>query len=163
MDDEVLNQTGKRKNKYVDPSLTEIATTKSNENDSTSEENVIEDKKDSTDIISRPSDKTQSKIATDSSTYTVQQGETLYAIAKKYNLTVEQLQDMNGLTDTAIKLGQQLKVKSQSESERITYTVEQGDTLYSISKKYNISVQALQLLNGLNDSTISIGQELVVK
>ncbi|GGK09952.1 hemagglutinin [Yeosuana aromativorans] len=163
LDDEVLNQTGKRKNKYVDPSLTEIATTKSNENDSTSEENVIEDKKDSTDIISRPSDKTQSKIATDSSTYTVQQGETLYAIAKKYNLTVEQLQDMNGLTDTAIKLGQQLKVKSQSESERITYTVEQGDTLYSISKKYNISVQALQLLNGLNDSTISIGQELVVK
>ncbi|MFV9552392.1 glucosaminidase domain-containing protein [Algibacter sp. PT7-4] len=46
---------------------------------------------------------------------------------------------------------------------RTTYTVVKGDTLYSISRKYNITVKELQNLNGLNDTALSIGQELVVK
>ena len=48
-------------------------------------------------------------------------------------------------------------------TERITYTVLKGDTLYSISKKYDITVKELQELNGLNDSALNIGQVLVVK
>ncbi|WP_166967468.1 LysM peptidoglycan-binding domain-containing protein [Yeosuana marina] len=44
-----------------------------------------------------------------------------------------------------------------------TYIVEQGDTLYSISKKYHTTVEALQALNNLNDTTVSIGQELIIK
>lgn len=44
-----------------------------------------------------------------------------------------------------------------------TYVVEKGDTLYSISKKYNLTVQQLQNINGLTDTTLSIGQELIVK
>ncbi|MGB5417732.1 glucosaminidase domain-containing protein [Algibacter sp.] len=44
-----------------------------------------------------------------------------------------------------------------------TYTVTKGDTLYSISRMYKISVEELQNLNGLNDTALSIGQELVVK
>lgn len=43
------------------------------------------------------------------------------------------------------------------------YTVVKGDTLYSISRKYNTTVEALQKLNGLNGTSLSIGQELVVK
>lgn len=44
-----------------------------------------------------------------------------------------------------------------------TYTVMKGDTLYSISKRYNITVKELQDMNGLNDTALSIGQELLVK
>lgn len=43
--------------------------------------------------------------------YTVQQGETLWGISRKFNLTVDQLKNLNGLTDNVIKPGQQLKVK----------------------------------------------------
>lgn len=162
LDDEVLNHTNKRKNNDGDASVTATATTTVEENGSVSEANEIETQKDSTDMISRSTNNTQAKVVSNISTYTVSRGETLYAIAEKYNLTVQELQDMNGLTDTAIDLGQKLKIK-QPETERITYMVEQGDTLYSISKKYNTSVKALQVLNGLNDNTISIGQELIIK
>lgn len=44
-----------------------------------------------------------------------------------------------------------------------THTVKKGDTLYSISKKYNLTVKELQEINGLKDSNISIGQVLKVK
>lgn len=46
---------------------------------------------------------------------------------------------------------------------RETYKVAQGDTLYSISRKYNITVKELQNINGLSDTALSIGQELIVK
>ncbi|MFD1614895.1 glucosaminidase domain-containing protein [Gelatiniphilus marinus] len=56
-------------------------------------------------------------------------------------------------------------VKSQTPalSNAVTYTVVKGDTLYSISRKYNITVKELQKINGLNNNTISIGQALIVK
>lgn len=43
------------------------------------------------------------------------------------------------------------------------HTVQQGDTLYSISKKYNLSVDALKVKNNLTNNALSIGQELIVK
>ena len=49
------------------------------------------------------------------------------------------------------------------ENEFVTYTVSKGDTLYSISKRYNTTVKELQNMNGLNDTALSIGQVLVVK
>lgn len=56
-----------------------------------------------------------------------------------------------------------VKYESPIASEAVTYTVVKGDTLYSISKRYNISVEKLQNINGLRDSSLSIGQVLVVK
>ncbi|WP_298342333.1 glucosaminidase domain-containing protein [uncultured Algibacter sp.] len=56
-----------------------------------------------------------------------------------------------------------VKYKSPEVNEAVTYTVVKGDTLYSISKRYNISVEKLQNINGLRDSALSIGQVLVVK
>ncbi|WP_396601969.1 glucosaminidase domain-containing protein [Algibacter sp. R77976] len=56
-----------------------------------------------------------------------------------------------------------VKYESPSTQERTIYTVVKGDTLYSISRAYNISVKELQNINGLSDTALSIGQELVVK
>ncbi|MBJ6369788.1 glucosaminidase domain-containing protein [Snuella sedimenti] len=56
-----------------------------------------------------------------------------------------------------------VKQESPAKESAITYTVVKGDTLYSISKRYNITVKELQKINGLTDNTLSIGQELQIK
>ncbi|PWH84506.1 N-acetylmuramidase [Algibacter marinivivus] len=56
-----------------------------------------------------------------------------------------------------------VKYESTIVNEAVTYTVVKGDTLYSISKRYNISVEKLQNINGLPDAALSVGQVLVVK
>ncbi len=109
----------------------------------------------------------------------VSKGDTMYSIAKEYNLTVNELKDINGLSDTTLSIGQELQTKksvldiveSVSEdnkikkevAETISHIVAKGETLYSISKKYNMTVKELQNLNGLSDLVLSIGQELQVK
>ncbi|NNC50497.1 MAG: LysM peptidoglycan-binding domain-containing protein [Flaviramulus sp.] len=55
------------------------------------------------------------------------------------------------------------KFETYNEANASTYTVSKGDTLYSISRKFNMTVKELQNINGLNNTTISIGQELIVK
>lgn len=100
--------------------------------------------------------------------YIVSKGETLYSISKKHNMSVKELQRLNGLNDNTISIGQALVVtplprSSNSNSGKAVYKVEKGDTLYSISKKHNITVKELQNMNGLSDNIISIGQVLVVK
>ena len=57
-------------------------------------------------------------------------------------------------------------VKSQPiayDSKTEVYTVVKGDTLYSISKKFNISIEELKKKNNLTDTTLSLGQSLFVK
>ena len=49
-------------------------------------------------------------VISDSKTYVVKQGDTLYNISKRYNLTVEELKAMNNLTDAGIKIGQKIQV-----------------------------------------------------
>ena len=56
-----------------------------------------------------------------------------------------------------------VKYDNPVTQERTTYKVLKGDTLYSISRKYNITVKELQNINGLNDTALNIGQVLVVK
>lgn len=56
-----------------------------------------------------------------------------------------------------------VKFENPVSQERTTYTVAKGDTLYSISKAYNISIEELQNINGLRDTALNVGQELVVK
>ena len=96
--------------------------------------------------------------------YTVQKGDTLYSIANKYCLTVNELKKLNNLTSDNLSVGQSLIVeKLPSESTDInTYTVKSGDTLYSIAKKFNTTVSNLMTLNNLTSSTLSLNQVLKV-
>lgn len=95
-------------------------------------------------------------------TYTVKSGDTLYKIANKYNLTVNELKELNNLTSNTLSIGQTLKIRETS-SDIITedydlYTVKNGDTLYFIANKYNTTVDEIKKLNNLTDNTLSIGQ-----
>lgn len=60
-------------------------------------------------------------------------------------------------------LGKAYEVVEEPLEKFETYVVTKGDTLYSISKKYNITVEELQKMNGLANTNLSIGQELMVK
>lgn len=99
-------------------------------------------------------------------TYTVKSGDTLYSIANKYNISVNELKELNNLTTNTLSIGQTLKLK-ESSSDIITsdydyYTVKNGDTLYSIANKYNTSVDELKLLNNLSSNSLSIGTLLKI-
>lgn len=90
--------------------------------------------------------------------YTVQRGDTLYAIAKKYNTTVAQLIKLNGIKNAnTIKAGQKLLLFKPSATKK--YTVRSGDTHYAIALRFNTTVSRLATLNRIsNVDLISIGQ-----
>ena len=99
--------------------------------------------------------------ATSTDTYTVKSGDTLYAIANKYNTTVDALKSLNNLTSNTLSIGQALKIPSNS-SDNVVYTVKSGDTLYGIAEEFGTTVSAITKLNNLSTTTLSIGQKLLL-
>ncbi|MDR1920164.1 MAG: LysM peptidoglycan-binding domain-containing protein [Candidatus Adiutrix sp.] len=107
-------------------------------------------------------------------THTVKPGETLYAIARNYNLSTEALAALNpGLSGTNIRSGQKLTVAGRAPEAPSasapppaggkTYKVGAGDTLYSIARKHGMSVEEIKKLNNLSNNTARLGQTLKVK
>ena len=94
--------------------------------------------------------------------YTVDKGDTLYSIAKKYNTTIDEIKSLNNLTNNNLTIGQILRIPVGSQNNFINYTVAKGDTLYSIAKKYNTTVKQLKNTNNLTTDTLSIGQILKI-
>ena len=97
-------------------------------------------------------------------TYTVKPGDTLYRIANLNNTTVDILKELNNLTNNNLSIGQILKLP-QTEiinvpTTDINYNIKAGDTLYSIAKKYNTTINKIKELNNLFTDNLSIGQNL---
>ena len=114
-------------------------------------------------------------------TYVVQKGDTLYSLSKKFQLTVGELRAANNLSESdVIKVGQKITIpeadigtaaalsstnsKSISNSTKTKlYTVQKGDTLYSLARKNNISVADLMVLNNFDSSkVIKIGEKIKI-
>lgn len=100
-------------------------------------------------------------------TYTVQRGDTLYSIAKKYNTTVNNIKELNKLSKDSLTIGQTLLIPSGQVIEDtittpITYIVTPGDTIYSISRKYNIQPAELIAANNLSTTILTVGQKLAI-
>ncbi len=98
----------------------------------------------------------------DENIYTVKSGDTLYSIANKYGMTVNELKALNNLTSNTLSIGQKLVVSEGNAATLDTYTVKSGDTLYSIANKYGLTVNELKSLNNLTSDLLSIGQVLNV-
>lgn len=95
--------------------------------------------------------------------YTVKSGDTLYSISKNKNTTVSMLKTLNNLTSDMLYVGQVLKINYVGEkapASSSSYTVQSGDTLYSIAKNNNTTVSELKSLNNLTSDILSIGQVL---
>ncbi len=95
------------------------------------------------------------------SEYIVQKGDSLWAISRKYNISVKELIDLNNLTTTNLKVGDVLIVPIILNGEEI-YTVKKSDTLWSIAKDKNISVAQIKEANNLTSNLLSIGQQLII-
>lgn len=100
----------------------------------------------------------------DENSYVVKSGDSLWSIANRYGLTVDQLKSANGLTSNLLQVGQVLTIpkkstESPSESNNI-YIVKAGDSLWSIANRYGTTVSILRQLNGLTSDNLSIGQKL---
>ena len=100
----------------------------------------------------------------DAGIYTVKSGDSLYAIATKFNTTIADLMKLNNLTSTALSIGQQIKLPGKKDEEIITneYIVKLGDTLYKIANAYNLSVADLINANNLANNNLSVGQKLII-
>lgn len=92
--------------------------------------------------------------------YVVQKGDTLWSVARKLGVSVDDLKSFNNLTSDNLSIGQILLVPTESSED--IYTVKAGDTLYSIANKFNISVDALKQANNLTSNILSIGQQLKI-
>lgn len=93
-------------------------------------------------------------------TYTVQNGDTLSAVAQKTNTSVETLANINHIADVnKIAVGQKLETDYVETDE---YVVQSGDTLSAIALKYGVSVEEIKNANGLSSDLLLVGQKLKV-
>ena len=108
----------------------------------------------------------------------VKAGETLYGISKKYEVPLNDILKINDLSiDEKISIGQKIYLRPpfeeiddvKFENDKLppdtytTYTVKSGDTMYSISKKYNVSIDNILIWNNKTDSSIKEGEILKIK
>ena len=105
------------------------------------------------------------------SSYIVKAGDTLYSIANRFNVTVDQLKGANNLTNNSLVIGQNLVIPVEEEqtpnstppnSDYINYVVKAGDSLYKISNQYGVSVNDIIEFNKLPSTVLSIGQQLLI-
>ena len=94
--------------------------------------------------------------------YTVKKGDNLYNIARNYNTSVDTIKRLNNLTSNNLSIGQILKIPSVQTSTTTTYTVVKGDSLYSIARKFNTTVDSIKKKNNLSSNLLSIGQKLII-
>ena len=95
--------------------------------------------------------------------YTVKKGDSLYSIARLYDVSVADLKIANKLTSNVLSIGQVLKIPDIVEkSDTSVYYVKKGDSLYGIAKSYGVSVEDIKKLNNLSNNNLSIGQELLI-
>ena len=100
-----------------------------------------------------------------SNEYTVKSGDSLWGIAKKYGVTVDELKTLNNLTSNALTIGQLLRIPTKKEAEAanyIIYTVKSGDSIYQIAKNYNVTINEIKEFNKLNSNLLNIGQQLII-
>ena len=113
-----------------------------------------------------------SVATTTASFYVVQKGDNLSNIAKKFNITVADIQDWNKLTNNNVQLGASLQVvknpttkeevAAAPERKDIQYIVQKGDNLGNIAKKFGASLDDLKQWNNLGSNAIALGSTLIV-
>lgn len=110
--------------------------------------------------------------STPEGTYTVKPGDSLNKIAAKYGIKTSKLKSNNKLKTDTIRVGQVLSLSNTSGTNKSTsaksntisksYIVANGDSLWSISKKYGVSINSLKSLNKLKGTSLKIGQRLTI-
>lgn len=99
----------------------------------------------------------------------VDEKETLYAISRRYRTTVDSIIEFNKDAADGLEIGQILKVPytpkatATKQSADVTHEVQPRETMFSIAKKYGVSVDDIKAWNNLPSTSLSIGQTLTIK
>ncbi|RZJ33900.1 MAG: LysM peptidoglycan-binding domain-containing protein [Flavobacterium sp.] len=126
-------------------------------------------------VVAEPKEQHKGDLAENDSKdyYIVQPGDNLFSIARKYNISVNQIKEWNNFEDTNLLSGTKIivskieeatedAVASKTEFKTIQYTVKKGDFLGIIAKKNNVSLADIKEWNNLEDNNIHAGQQLIV-
>lgn len=115
-------------------------------------------------------------------THIVRQGETLFSISRQYSITVNQLREWNNLPGNQISIGQRLVVSpsgqaptpqtptpapqqppsTSEDATSIRHQVRAGETLFSLSRRYGVTVNDIRSWNDLNSNLLEVGQVLTI-
>ena len=100
--------------------------------------------------------------------YLIKKGDTISKIAIKFNISIEEIYKLNNLHDSKIIAGKKLLIYLNSQNilkdgKYFTHIVKRGESLYKISKEYEIKVKDLKEWNNLSNSKIIVGQKLRVR
>ena len=103
--------------------------------------------------------KADSTVKTES--YTVQRGDTLYSIASQSKMAMSELAELNSISaNSGLRIGQSIKIPAGSTVPE-QYTVQSGDTLTGIASRYNLGMDYVANVNGINRNTgLRVGQRL---
>lgn len=94
--------------------------------------------------------------------HTVTQGETLFSISRDYNITVSELREWNSLASDNLQTGQRLRVTPPAAENRVTHQVRQGESLFAISRQYDVTIAEIQSWNSLDGTSIEVGRTLIL-
>jgi membrane-bound lytic murein transglycosylase D len=103
-------------------------------------------------------------------TYIVQSGDNLSSISRKHNISVNELKELNNLESNNLILGSKLiisksenqEVAENQETKTTEYTVAKGDNVWTICKKFNLTLAQLKAMNNLENDKVLLGSKLVV-
>lgn len=126
-------------------------------------------------LVPSVSTESQNK-STESEYHTVKAGETLYSIARQYDLTIPQITSYNNISwDAPLKVGQKLLLKApESEPQELTsssedsnsflvHEVKAGETMYKVARQYDVTIKELMEWNEKEDFNVSVGEKLKVR
>lgn len=103
--------------------------------------------------------------------YRVRKGDSLYEIAQRFGVNIDDIMEWNNLSSSNIIPGQRLNIKGKdysyakgdnSSKKRAYHTIRKGETLESIAKRYNLSISELKKINKLRSNRIVAGKKLIV-
>ena len=140
-------------------------------------------------LVSQPTyggGNTATAVIPNATFYTVQAGDSLWRIATKHNVSVDEIKALNNLSSNALSLGQQLRISGGSSYiaptpvptiqtnsptvvkapvfvPRPSYIVQAGDSMWRVSQKVGVSVQDLKSINNLTSNILRIGQMLYLE
>jgi len=101
--------------------------------------------------------------------YTVKPKETLFGISKKFGITIEELKDVNPKLKDGVKIGMKLNIPKPSITQLkdsvnfVLHSVVLDDTLYNLSKRYEVEEESLLLLNPALIDGLRLGMLLKIK
>jgi len=149
------------KNKPVEGVKTVIAKSE-NPKQSVSQETVSKPVKEIVATVINSTDNVEIVKSSNAAYHIVVAGDTFYSLSKKYNVSIESLKTLNNIEDNSLDIGQKLLIKKAKSVTKpyAKHLVVKGDTLYSLSKKYDVTVAYLKELNNLTSNDLPLGQEL---